>query len=94
VKYGPLPPAAADADLAHMDNERLLKECRSLTMKLAQEDAWRVRLYRAFRILRERKVPRTEIGAVAGMSASGVRLGVDAINRREAEASKEGDHTP
>jgi hypothetical protein len=80
---------AADRDtpqLSRMATDRLLKEVAFLTVKINAADPARLRRDRAFRILRERNVPRVDIAKVAHITPGAVKNLIDALNRREAQA--------
>lgn len=82
-----LPPG--DRDLERMDTERLLKEVGMQARRIKAADPARLRRDRAMRILRDRKVPRVRIAAVADVTPGAVKNLIDALNRREAEAAGE-----
>lgn len=76
--------------LSRMPDDRLLQEVAMLSARLRQAANDRVRRDRAFRVLRERKVPRAQIAKVAGMTPGGVKNLIDALNRREAQEAAAG----
>jgi hypothetical protein len=91
----PIPPPAADADLADRDVPDLLGLVGRLTNEIEAMEVglqnMRVRRTRAFRELRDRhEVSRVRIGDAAKLTPGGVGNLIADLNKREAQLPSQG----